>query len=70
MAATLHAQDFRNVALVGHGAVGKTTLADQMLFRAGIGSRAGSVVASFMPLRVSGALSVAPTGKISSPAAA
>ena len=35
--------DIRNVALVGHGAVGKTTLADLMLFKAGIGSRAGSV---------------------------
>jgi len=36
-------QDIRNVALVGHGAVGKTTLADLMLFKSGIGSRAGSV---------------------------
>lgn len=36
-------EDIRNVALVGHGAVGKTTLADLMLFKAGIGSRAGSV---------------------------
>ena len=35
--------DIRNVALVGHGAVGKTTLADLMLFRAGVGSRTGSV---------------------------
>ena len=35
--------DVRNVALVGHGAVGKTTLADMMLFKSGIGSRAGSV---------------------------
>ena len=36
-------EDLRNVALVGHGAVGKTTLADLMLFTAGVGSRAGSV---------------------------
>ena len=35
--------DIRNVALVGHGAVGKTTLADLMLFRAGAATRAGSV---------------------------
>ncbi len=35
--------DLRNVALVGHGAVGKTTLADLMLFKGGVGSRAGSV---------------------------
>ncbi len=35
--------DIRNVALVGHGAVGKTTLADLMLFKAGVGTRAGSV---------------------------
>jgi len=33
----------RNVALLGHGAVGKTTLADYMLFKSGEASRAGSV---------------------------
>ena len=32
-----------NVALVGHGAVGKTTLADLLLFKAGVRRRAGSV---------------------------
>ena len=36
-------ESIRNIVLAGHGAVGKTTLADQMLFKAGIGSRAGSV---------------------------
>jgi elongation factor G len=36
-------QDIRNVALIGHGATGKTTLADLMLFKAGLASRAGSV---------------------------
>ncbi|MFO1020470.1 MAG: elongation factor G [Planctomycetales bacterium] len=35
--------NLRNVALIGHGAVGKTTLADQILFRAGMVQRAGSV---------------------------
>ena len=36
-------EGIRNVALVGHGAVGKTTLSDLMLFRAGVTSRQGSV---------------------------
>lgn len=36
-------ENIRNIVLVGHGAAGKTTLADQMLFKAGVGSRAGSV---------------------------
>jgi elongation factor G len=38
-----HVEDVRNIALVGHGAVGKTTLADLMLFKAGAVSRPGSV---------------------------
>jgi elongation factor G len=36
-------EQIRNIVLVGHGAVGKTTLADQMLYKAGVGTRAGSV---------------------------
>lgn len=36
-------EQIRNIVLVGHGAVGKTTLADQMLFKAGVGTRPGSV---------------------------
>ena len=41
--ATYKVEDIRNIALVGHGATGKTTLTDLMLFKAGHGSRAGSV---------------------------
>jgi len=41
--AVAHAMEIRNVALVGHGAVGKTTLSDLMLFRSGITTRQGSV---------------------------
>jgi elongation factor G len=37
------AADIRNVALIGHGAVGKTTLADLLLFKSGAATRAGSV---------------------------
>ena len=36
-------QDIRNISFAGHGATGKTTLADLLLFKNGVGSRAGSV---------------------------
>jgi len=36
-------RDIRNVVTVGHGGVGKTTLLDQVLFKAGAVTRAGSV---------------------------
>ncbi|HLW68110.1 MAG TPA: elongation factor G [Gemmataceae bacterium] len=36
-------EDIRNIALVGHRAAGKTTLADAMLFKAGAVDRRGSV---------------------------
>jgi elongation factor G len=36
-------EDIRNIALVGHGTAGKTTLADLILFKTGGNNRAGSV---------------------------
>src|SRR6201982_4101290 len=42
MATTYHIADIRNIALVGHGAAGKTSLADALLFAAKAVSRRGS----------------------------
>src|SRR6266436_881831 len=36
-------EDIRNLALVGHGAAGKTSLADTLLYKAGAVDRRGSV---------------------------
>ncbi len=43
MATTYHITDIRNLALAGHGASGKTSLADALLFTAGATNRKGSV---------------------------
>ena len=43
MTTTYHIADIRNVALAGHGASGKTSLADALLFAAGATDRKGSV---------------------------
>src|SRR5208282_5936479 len=41
--ANYHVGDIRNIALVGHGASGKTSLADALLFQAKAVDRHGSV---------------------------
>ena len=43
MPTTYHVTDIRNVALAGHGASGKTSLADALLFASGATTRKGSV---------------------------
>ncbi len=43
MATTYHIADIRNIALAGHGASGKSTLADALLYLAGATDRRGSV---------------------------
>ena len=42
MTTAYHIADIRNVALAGHGASGKTSLADALLFTAGATNRKGS----------------------------
>jgi elongation factor G len=43
MTTAYHITDIRNIALAGHGASGKTSLADAMLYASGITGRLGSV---------------------------
>src|SRR6478672_4626294 len=43
MTTTYHITDIRNIALAGHGASGKTSLADALLYTAGATDRRGSV---------------------------
>src|ERR1700722_15179923 len=43
MTTTYHITDIRNIALAGHGASGKTSWADAMLYTSGVTGRLGSV---------------------------
>src|SRR6478735_6340029 len=43
MTTAYHVADIRNIALAGHGASGKTSLADALLFASGATTRRGSV---------------------------
>ncbi len=43
MSRAYHVNDIRNIALAGHGASGKTSLADALLHVSGVGDRKGSV---------------------------
>ncbi len=43
MTTTYHVEDIRNIALAGHGASGKTSLADALLYASGATARRGSV---------------------------
>ena len=38
-----HAKDIRNIAIAGHGGRGKTTLAEAMLYLAGVTERLGRI---------------------------
>ncbi|MCL2326427.1 MAG: elongation factor G [Proteobacteria bacterium] len=44
MAKTYESADIRNIALVGHGACGKTTIGEAILFKTGVTTRFGSTV--------------------------
>ena len=43
MTTAYHITDIRNIALAGHGASGKTSLADALLYASGVTGRLGSV---------------------------
>ena len=53
-----HTEKIRNVAIIAHGSAGKTSLAEAMLFNAGVVNRLGKVeegntVMDFLPEEIS-----------------
>ena len=61
MTTSYHIADIRNVALAGHGASGKTSLADALLFTAGATPPAEELIILWRPAAAAAISSLAPS---------